>query len=129
LDVEPDLFTAAAEEAGRQHGEMLDLDAFSSGAGHLGLARRFPLGVITAITPFNFPLNLVAHKVAPCLATGNTMVVKPAARTPLTSLLLARVLVEMYPDLGYTVVILTNIDSDPNAIAYKLREWLTQGQP
>ena len=50
----------------------------------------FPLGVIAAITPFNFPLNLVAHKVAPCLATGNTMVVKPATKTPLTALLLAR---------------------------------------
>lgn len=87
-------FTAAAEEARRQHGEMLDMDAFASGEGHLGLVKRFPLGVITAITPFNFPLNLVAHKVAPCLATGNTMVVKPAAKTPLTSLLLARVLVE-----------------------------------
>jgi acyl-CoA reductase-like NAD-dependent aldehyde dehydrogenase len=87
-------FTAAAEEARRPHGELLDVDAFSSGEGHFGMARRFPLGVISAITPFNFPLNLVAHKVAPCLATGNTMVVKPAAKTPLTSLLLAQVLVE-----------------------------------
>jgi glyceraldehyde-3-phosphate dehydrogenase (NADP+) len=87
-------FTTAAEEARRQHGELLDMDAFASGEGHLGLVRRFPLGVISAITPFNFPLNLVAHKVAPCLATGNTMVVKPAAKTPLTALLLAEVLVE-----------------------------------
>jgi glyceraldehyde-3-phosphate dehydrogenase (NADP+) len=87
-------FLAAAEEARRQHGELLDLDAFDSGAGHLGLARRFPLGVIGAITPFNFPLNLVAHKVAPCLATGNTMVVKPATKTPLCALLLAQVLVD-----------------------------------
>ena len=87
-------FTAAAEEARRQHGELLDVDGFATGAGHLGLARRFPLGVIVAITPFNFPLNLVAHKVAPALATGNTMVVKPASKTPLTALLLAEVLVE-----------------------------------
>ncbi len=87
-------FTAAAEEARRTHGEVLDMDAFPSGDGHLGITRRFPLGVIAAITPFNFPLNLVAHKVAPCLATGNTMVVKPAMKTPLTSLLLAEVLVE-----------------------------------
>ncbi len=85
-------FTAAAEEARRAHGELLPMDAFPSGDGHLGLARRFPLGVIAAITPFNFPLNLVAHKVAPALATGNTMVVKPAAKTPLTALLLAEVL-------------------------------------
>lgn len=87
-------FTTAAEEARRQHGELLDMDAFSSGEGHLGLVRRFPMGVIAAITPFNFPLNLVAHKVAPCLATGNTMVVKPATKTPLTALLLAEVLAE-----------------------------------
>ncbi|MCE9612392.1 MAG: aldehyde dehydrogenase family protein [Chthoniobacter sp.] len=85
-------FTAAAEEARRAHGELLPVDAFPSGHGHLGLVRRFPLGVITAITPFNFPLNLVAHKVAPALATGNTMVVKPAMKTPLTALLLAEVL-------------------------------------
>lgn len=87
-------FTAAAEEARRQHGELLDMEAFASGEGHFGLARRFPLGVVTAISPFNFPLNLVAHKVAPCLATGNTMVVKPATKTPLTALLLAEVLME-----------------------------------
>ena len=87
-------FNAAAEEAHRQHGELLDMDAFPTGDGHFGLARRFPIGVVSAITPFNFPLNLVAHKVAPCLATGNTMVVKPATKTPLTALLLAEVLVE-----------------------------------
>jgi glyceraldehyde-3-phosphate dehydrogenase (NADP+) len=57
------------------------------------LVRRFPLGVIAAITPFNFPLNLIAHKVAPALATNNAMVVKPATKTPLTALLLAKVLV------------------------------------
>ena len=87
-------FTAAADEARRAHGELLPVDAFPSGEGHLGLARRFPIGVIAAITPFNFPLNLVAHKVAPALATGNTMVVKPATKTPLTALLLAEVLQE-----------------------------------
>jgi acyl-CoA reductase-like NAD-dependent aldehyde dehydrogenase len=87
-------FQTAAEEARRQHGEMLDLDGLPPGEGHLGFTRRFPIGVISAITPFNFPLNLVAHKVAPCLATGNTMVVKPATKTPLTALLLAEVLQE-----------------------------------
>ena len=87
-------FTAAAEEARRQHGEVLDLDAFPSGEGHFGITRRFPLGVIAGITPFNFPLNLVAHKVAPCVASGNTMVVKLAPKTPLTGLLLARVIEE-----------------------------------
>ena len=87
-------FTIAAEEARRWSGagEVLALDAMPAGVGHTGFSRRFPIGVISAITPFNFPLNLVAHKVAPCLATGNTMVVKPAAKTPLTALLLAQVL-------------------------------------
>ncbi len=87
-------FTIAAEEARRQHGELLDIDGLPTGQGHFGLARRFPIGVVAAITPFNFPLNLVAHKVGPCLATGNTMVVKPATKTPLTALLLAQVLVD-----------------------------------
>ena len=87
-------FRVASEEARRQGGEVLDLDAFPTGDGHFGIARRFPIGVIAAITPFNFPLNLVAHKVAPCLATNNTMVVKPSTKTPLTALLLAEVLVE-----------------------------------
>jgi glyceraldehyde-3-phosphate dehydrogenase (NADP+) len=87
-------FTAAAEEARRDHGESLPLDAFPPGKGHVGLVRRFPLGVLAAITPFNFPLNLVAHKMAPCLATGNCAVVKPALKTPLTALLLAELLVE-----------------------------------
>jgi len=85
-------FTAAAEEARHAAGELLDMDAFASGKNHFGFSRRFPLGVIYGITPFNFPLNLVAHKVAPCIATGNTMLLKPAPRTPLSSLLLADVL-------------------------------------
>ena len=88
-------FTCAAEEARRWNGaggEVLPLDGMPAGEGHVGFTRRFPIGVVSAITPFNFPLNLVAHKVAPCLATGNTMVVKPAAKTPLTALMLAEVL-------------------------------------
>src|SRR5881394_68317 len=85
-------FTAAAEEARHLHGDVLDMDAFPSGQGHFGVTSRFPLGVIYGISPFNFPLNLVAHKIAPCLATGNTMVLKPATKTPLTALLLCEVI-------------------------------------
>jgi len=73
-------------------GHGIAVDASKPGAGHLGLVRRFPIGVILGITPFNFPLNLVAHKIAPCLATGNAMIIKPALKTPLTALLLAEVL-------------------------------------
>ncbi len=85
-------FAQAAHEAAVSHGHTLEMEATAPGKGHFGLVRRFPLGVILGITPFNFPLNLVAHKVAPCLATGNTMVLKPALKTPLSSLLLAEVM-------------------------------------
>lgn len=87
-------FEFAAHEAVMAQGHMLELEATPPGRDHFGFVRRFPLGVILGITPFNFPLNLVAHKIAPCLATGNTMVLKPALKTPLTALLLAEVLHE-----------------------------------
>ena len=84
-------FAVAAEEATRIGGEWLPLDWQSSTAGRAGIVRRFALGPILAITPFNFPLNLVAHKVAPAIAAGCTVVLKPAPQTPLCSLLLAEV--------------------------------------
>jgi acyl-CoA reductase-like NAD-dependent aldehyde dehydrogenase len=84
-------FAVAAEEATRIHGEWLPLDWQPSTAGRAAIVRRFPLGPIFAITPFNFPLNLVAHKVAPAIAAGCTIVLKPAPQTPFTSLLLAQV--------------------------------------
>ncbi len=82
-------FTLAAEAARNQQGSVLDLDAVQAGAGYFGMSKRFPLGVVAALTPFNFPLNLAAHKVAPALAAGNSVVLKPSPRTPLTALLLA----------------------------------------
>src|SRR5205085_12308342 len=82
-------FSVAAEEAVRIGGEYLPLDWQSSTAGRWGIVRRFPLGPIAGITPFNFPINLVAHKVAPAIAAGCSMVLKPAPQTPLCSLLLA----------------------------------------
>ncbi|MGA8142995.1 MAG: aldehyde dehydrogenase family protein [Candidatus Acidiferrales bacterium] len=84
-------FEIAAEEATRIGGEWLPLDWQASTAGRAGIVRRYPLGPILAITPFNFPLNLVAHKVAPAIAAGCTIVLKPAPQTPLCSLLLADV--------------------------------------
>jgi acyl-CoA reductase-like NAD-dependent aldehyde dehydrogenase len=85
-------FAVAAEESTRIGGEWLPLDWQSSTAGRAGIVRRFPLGPILAITPFNFPLNLVAHKVAPAIAAGCTIILKPAPQTPLCSLLLAEVI-------------------------------------
>ncbi len=85
-------FQLAAELARETPGHLLDLDAFASGQHHFGFVRHFPLGVIYAVTPFNFPLNLVAHKLGPALATGNTVVLKPSPRTPLIAALLVNVL-------------------------------------
>jgi len=85
-------FRFAAALALSDEGHGITMDASAPGAGHFGMVKRFPMGVILGITPFNFPLNLVAHKVAPCLATGNTMLLKPSPKAPLSSLLLAEVL-------------------------------------
>jgi len=84
-------FEIAAEEARRLpgSGEVLPMDLAAHGEGRFGLTRRVPLGPIAAISPFNFPLNLVAHKLAPALAAGNPLVLKPASRTPLSALALA----------------------------------------
>jgi acyl-CoA reductase-like NAD-dependent aldehyde dehydrogenase len=84
-------FTLAAEEAKRLTGEMVPVDIEERTEGYVALTERFPIGPIAAISPFNFPLNLVAHKVAPCLATGNTMVLKPPPQAPITSLLLGEI--------------------------------------
>jgi acyl-CoA reductase-like NAD-dependent aldehyde dehydrogenase len=85
-------FTFAAEEAKRIHGETIPLDAAPAGEGYFGFWVRRPVGVIAAISPFNFPLNLVAHKVAPALAAGNSVVLKPASTTPLTAVKLCEIL-------------------------------------
>jgi glyceraldehyde-3-phosphate dehydrogenase (NADP+) len=84
----------SAEEAKRLTGETLGLDGASNGAGKFGLTLRVPCGVVAAITPFNFPLNLVCHKVGPALAAGNAVVVKPATDTPLSALKLVEILLE-----------------------------------
>lgn len=87
-------FTVAAEEAKRIHGETIPLDAVPAGDGYFGFWTRRPVGVIAAISPFNFPLNLVAHKVAPALASGNSLVLKPATTTPLVAVKLCQILQE-----------------------------------
>ncbi|MGY1961873.1 aldehyde dehydrogenase family protein [Nocardia gipuzkoensis] len=87
-------FRWAAEEARRFTGEVQRLDTDPSSAGRLALVRRIPRGPVLGITPFNFPLNLVAHKVAPAIAAGCPIIVKPAPATPLTALLLGQLLAE-----------------------------------
>ena len=87
-------FQFAAEEAKRIHGETVPMDASAGGENRMGFYIRTPVGVIGAISPFNFPLNLVGHKVAPALAAGNTVVLKPATTTPLTAVRLGEILME-----------------------------------
>lgn len=87
-------FTVAAEEAKRISGEVVPFDLSPGMESYTGLTRRFPIGPVLGITPFNFPLNLVAHKVAPSLASGNPIVLKPAPQTPLTALTLGEIIVE-----------------------------------
>jgi glyceraldehyde-3-phosphate dehydrogenase (NADP+) len=81
-------FQYAAEEAKRLHGEWVPLDLQESSRCRWGVVRRFPIGVIAGITPSSFPLNLVAHKLAPAIACGNTIVIKPSSRTPTTAIML-----------------------------------------
>src|SRR5579884_321972 len=87
-------FAVAAEEAKRIYGEIVPLDWLPGNEGRIAHVRRLPLGPIAGITPFNFPLNLVAHKVAPALAAGNPIVLRPASQTPLAALKLAEIVDE-----------------------------------
>lgn len=107
--------TVAAEEAKRIPGEVLPLDWTPQTESYLGMVRRFPIGPIVGITPFNFPLNLVVHKVAPALAAGNPILIKPAPQTPLTALLLGEVALEAGLPAGGL-----NVIPCDNAIAERL---------
>jgi len=98
-------FQFAAEEAKRIHGETISMDASAGGENRMGFYFRTPVGVVGAISPFNFPLNLVGHKVAPALAAGNTVVLKPATTTPLTAVRLGEILAEAgLPDGVFNLV-------------------------
>jgi len=88
-------FKVAAEEANRfAGGELIPIDIVPGNEERFGIVKRFPLGIVMGISPFNFPLNLVAHKVAPAIASGNVMILKPASQTPLSALILGEVVME-----------------------------------
>src|SRR5215469_592871 len=107
-------FEIAAEESTRITGEWLPLDQQPASRGRFGILRRFSLGPIAAITPFNFPLNLVAHKVAPAIACGCTVVLKPAPQTPLSALVLAELVHEAgWPEGALSVLPMTNETAAP----------------
>jgi acyl-CoA reductase-like NAD-dependent aldehyde dehydrogenase len=105
-------FKTAAEEAVRLGGESIPLDLSDGNEGRWGLVQRFPVGPILAITPFNFPLNLVAHKLAPAMAAGCPVILKPAPQTPFTALALGEVILKAgWPQEALAVLPLSNADT------------------
>src|SRR5712675_2482274 len=98
-------FTFAAVEARRLAGDVVPMDASEAGEGKLAFTIRRPIGVIGAISPFNFPCNLVAHKIAPALAAGCPVVLKPASQTPMSALLLAELELEAGLPAGWLNVV------------------------
>ncbi|MCI0629661.1 MAG: aldehyde dehydrogenase family protein [Phycisphaerales bacterium] len=105
-----DTFHIAAEESVRNHGEQLSLDISPRAEGYQGIVKRIPLGPCSFITPFNFPLNLVAHKVAPAIAIGCPFVLKPAPTTPVTAIMLAQILAETDLPPGSFSVLPSEVD-------------------
>ena len=98
-------FDIAVGEATRIQGEAFDLGINPMGAGRRALVRKYPVGVISAIAPFNFPLNLAIHKIAPAMATGCPVILKPASKTPLTALMLAEIVEESgWPKGAFSVL-------------------------
>jgi acyl-CoA reductase-like NAD-dependent aldehyde dehydrogenase len=89
-----DTFRIAAEESVRMHGEVLNLEITPKAKGYQGMYKRVPIGPCSFISPFNFPLNLAAHKIAPALAVGCAFVLKPASRTPLGAIIIGEILAE-----------------------------------
>ncbi|MCB9681868.1 MAG: aldehyde dehydrogenase family protein [Alphaproteobacteria bacterium] len=109
-----DTFTDAAWAARSALGSLEPLDALNPGEGRVGLVARVPVGPVAAITPFNFPLNLVAHKLAPAIAAGCPVILKPAPQTPGAALILGRILTDAgLPDGGLSVLPLSNEDAGP----------------
>lgn len=98
LDRSIETLRLAAEEAKRIYGESVPLDAGLNGKGFFAFTQRLPLGVVAAITPFNYPLNLTIHKIAPAIACKNTVIIKPPTEAPLTVMKFAELLNEEFPD-------------------------------
>lgn len=98
-------FLASAEEAKRLHGSGIPIQGQPGADGKLAFTIRVPVGVVCAITPFNFPFNLVAHKIAPAIAAGNTVVLKPAGTTPLTALKMGEILLQAGLPAGYLNIV------------------------
>jgi acyl-CoA reductase-like NAD-dependent aldehyde dehydrogenase len=111
VDRSVQILTFAAEEAKQLSGELIHMDSAIGGENRIGMVRKRPIGVVAAITPFNFPLNLVLHKLAPAFAAGNTVVLKPSEKTPLTAIKFAKLFFEAgLPEGALNVVLGTGAD-------------------
>jgi glyceraldehyde-3-phosphate dehydrogenase (NADP+) len=123
-------FAVAAEEAKRIYGEILPLDWLPGNDGRVGHVRRIPLGPIAGITPFNFPLNLVSHKVAPALAAGNPIIVRPASQTPIAALKLARLILDAgWPENAIAVLPSSTDTARPLVEDDRIRKLSFTGSP
>lgn len=123
-------FKVAAEESKRIYGEIVPLDWIPGTEGREGHIRRVPLGPIVGISPFNFPLNLVAHKVAPALAAGNPVIIRPASQTPVSALRLGEiVLAAGWPAAGFSVLPSTTADAAPLIADDRIRALTFTGSP
>ncbi len=123
-------FRFASEEAGRLPDQSIDLGAVPTGEGRFGVVSRFPVGPVSAISPFNFPLNLVAHKVAPAIAAGCPVVLKPASQTPMAALILAEICQEAgLPPGGLNVVPCDRHTADPLTTDERIKLLSFTGSP
>ncbi len=123
-------FRVAAEEAKRNYGEIVPLDWLPGNDGRVAHVRRVPLGPVAGITPFNFPLNLVSHKVAPALAAGNPILLRPASQTPVSSFKLAAIILEAgWPEEGIAVVPSSTQDAAPLVDDERIRLLTFTGSP
>jgi acyl-CoA reductase-like NAD-dependent aldehyde dehydrogenase len=123
-------FKIAAEESKRIYGEIVPLDWLPGTEGRIGYVRRVPLGPVVGISPFNFPLNLVAHKVAPALAAGNSIILRPASQTPVSSLKLAELVLEAgWPEAAFAVVPCSTPNAAPLVEDPRIRKLTFTGSP
>jgi acyl-CoA reductase-like NAD-dependent aldehyde dehydrogenase len=123
-------FKVAAEESKRIYGEIVPLDWLPGNEGREAQVRRVPLGPIVGISPFNFPLNLVAHKVAPALAAGNPIIIRPASQTPVSALKLGEIVLEAgWPEGGFSVLPCATQDAAPLVEDDRIRLLTFTGSP
>ena len=124
-------FTIAAEETTRIYGEYQPLDISARGAPYQGITRRFPVGPCSLIVPFNFPLNLLAHKLAACIAAGNTCVIKAASKTPISALLVGDILANepLMPEGAFSVVTVSRESADVLTVDERFKVLSFTGSP